>query len=158
MDGLVNKNISPKIHRPFGVWILTIHALIVALFIFEINSSIMVLKGEVAMFASNEVPLMLLVAYLCIGIIIVSFLAWIGWEPGRIFFLVLTSIFYLWLGIGIFSWITNPYFWKIAPWEVDDRIISVFQFIGCMLSPILYIWYFNKPSTRAFYGKIEKVP
>jgi hypothetical protein len=117
----------------------------------------MVLKGEVAMFASDEVPFMLLMAYLIIGIIIASFLTWIGWEPGRIFFLVLTSIFYLWIGKGIFSWIINPYFWKILPWDIGNRIVSVFQFIGCVLTPIIYIWYFSKPTTRAFYRKVEKV-
>jgi hypothetical protein len=158
MDGIVNKNVSPKVRRPFGVWILTIHALIIALFIFGINNSIMVLKGEVAMFASDDVPLKLLWAYLCIGIIIASFLTWIGWEPGRIFFLVLASILYLWTGKDMFSWITHPSFWKILPWETiwDQIVPTIFQFIGCILTPILYIWYFNKSSTRAFYRKVEK--
>jgi hypothetical protein len=154
-DNIGNKNLLPKKHRPPGVWILTIHASIIALFIFGANNSIMVLKGEVAMFASDDVPFMLQWAYLCIGIIIACFLTWIGWEPGRIFFLVLTSILYLGAAENILSWITSSHSWKIAPWEIGDRIVSVFQFIGCLLSPILYIWYFNKPSTRAFYRKIE---
>ena len=154
-----NKNLPPKKHRPLGVWILTIHALIFALFIFGVNNSMMVLKGEVAMFASDDIPFMLLAAYLCIGIIIACFLTWIGWEPGRIFFLVLTSILYLWTGEGIFSWITSPHFWKILPWETiwDQIVPTIFQFIGCILTPILYVWYFNKPTTRAFYMKVEKV-
>lgn len=158
MDNIVSKNVSPEKRRPLGVWILTIQALIIAWFIFEVNNSMMVLKGEVAMFASDAVPFMLLWAYLCIGVIIASFLTWIGWEPGRIFFLAITFIFYIGIGQNIFSWIVNPYFWKILPWETiwDEIIPTIFQFIGCILLPILYIWYFNKPSTRAFYRKIKK--
>ena len=156
---VLDKKLFPKKHRPLGVWILTIHASIIALIIFGANNSILVLKGEVAMFASDDVPFMLLWAYLCIGIIIACFLTWIGWEPGRIFFLVLTSIFYLGAGENILSWITNSHFWKILPWETiwDQIVPTIFQFIGCIMSPVLYIWYFNKPSTRAFYRKVEKV-
>ncbi|MBX3035504.1 MAG: hypothetical protein KF758_01210 [Anaerolineales bacterium] len=158
MDNIVNKNISQKIRRPFGVWILTIHAVIVAFWGFMVNNSDLVLKGEVAMFASDEVPFMLLWAYLCIGVFIASFLTWIGWEPGRISFLILTSTFYLLLGEDIFLWITNPHFWKILPWETvwDDIVPTIFLFIGCIMTPVLYIWYFNKPSTRAFYAKVKK--
>ena len=106
------------------------------------------------MFRSDQVPSMLLWAYLNIGIIIASVLTCIGWEPGRILFLFLTSVFYLNQGTGTFLWITHRDFGK-AP--MAAQIDSWFQFIGSILIPILYIWYFNKPSTRAFYGKVEKV-
>lgn len=152
-----NKNLLSKKHRPLGVWILTIHALIFAgIFPLSGGGPIMALRGEVAMFRSDSIPFLLLLAYLSIGIIVASILAWTGWELGGLIFLLLTSIFYLREGIDIFRWIISPYFWKISPWEIDDRIVSVFQFIGSILIPILYIWYFNKPSTRAFYKKVEK--
>ena len=156
-DNLVNKNLFSKRHRPFGIWILTIHAVIFSGFSLYFGSSGMVLRGEVAMFRSDDIPIMLLRAYLFIGIIIASILAWSGWEPGRLIFLLLISVFYLWTGMDRFSWITSPHFWKILPWEIDDRISWVLKFIGEILILILYIWYFNKPSTRAFYKKVEKV-
>ena len=139
--------------RPFGVWGLTIYALIVAGMNLP-GDSFHVLKGEVAMYRSDQVPNMLLWAYLNIGIIIASILTWIGWEPGRIFFLSLISIFYLEQGIGTFLWITHRDFVK-AP--IGSQIDAWLRFTGCILIPILYIWYFNRSSTKEFYKKVDKM-
>lgn len=153
-NNIINKNLLSKKHRPLGVWILTLHALLFAGSNLLLSDSFLVLKGEVAMFRSDRVPRMLLWAYLNIGIIIASILTWAGWEPGRVFFLVLTATFHLDQGIGTFLWITHRDFGK-AP--MGNQIDSWLGFIGDILIPLLYIWYFNKISTREFYKKAGKV-
>ncbi len=106
------------------------------------------------MFRSDSVSGMLLWAYLNIGLIIASILTWAGWELGRIFFLLLISIYYLSQGRGMFLWITHQDFGKdLIEYQVDSWI----HFIGYILLPILYIWYLNKFSTREFYKKVGKV-
>jgi magnesium-transporting ATPase (P-type) len=152
MSNISAKNIFTQ-KRPLGVWVLTICALIFAGSNLLLSDSFLVLKGEVAMFRSDQVPRMLLWAYLNIGIIIASILTWAGWELGRIFFLFLTSIFYVDQGIGTFLWITHRDFGK-AP--MGEQIYSWLQLMGCILIPILYIWYFNRPSTKKFFRKVEK--
>ncbi len=150
---MVNNNPLSKKHRPLGVWILTIYALLFAVSNLQ-GDYFYVLKGEVAMFRSDSVSGMLLWAYLNIGLIIASILTWAGWELGRIFFLLLISIYYLSQGRGMFLWITHQDFGKdLIEYQVDSWI----HFIGYILLPILYIWYLNKFSTREFYKKVGKV-
>lgn len=150
-DNISVKNTYTK-KRPFGVWVLTIYVLILA----GINlpgDSFLVLKGEVAMFRSDQVPYMLFWAYLNISIIIASILTWAGWEPGRILFLFLISVFYFMQVQGLYLRITHQYF-ENNP--IIYQIDSWFRFIGNILIPILYIWYFNRLSTKVFYSKSEQ--
>ena len=148
-NNIINNNRLSKKHRPLGVWILTIHALLFAAIILS-GDSYFVLRGEVAMYSSAQVPSMLRWAYLNIGIIIASILAWAGWELGRKLFLLLMSVFYLEVVIDLYLQISHQYFKKNP---IEHQIDSWFHFIGYILILILYIWYFNKFSTREFYKK-----
>jgi hypothetical protein len=148
---MLAKSAISERHRPVGVWILTTYALIFAAFNLP-GDSILVLKGAVAMFNSEQVPSMLLWAYLNIGIIITSILTCAGWEPGRLLFLFLITIYFGEQGVGTYSWITHPHFVK-AP--IGNQIDSWVRLIESILIPILYIWYFNKLSTKKFYKKQE---
>ena len=151
-DNSAYKNIPYKKRRPIGVWILTIYALLFAVFNLP-GDSMLVLKGEFAMFASKQIPNMLLWAYLNISIIIASILTWIGWNPGRLLFLLLITIYFMGQGAGAYLWITHPHFGK-AP--IGNQIDSFVRFIESILIPILYVWYFNRFSTKMFYKKKEK--
>lgn len=152
-DSIVNHNHPTKTHRPLGVWILTIYALLFATLI-VFDDSFFVLKGEAAMYASAEVPAILRWAYLNIGIIIASIIAWAGWELGRKLFLFLISIFYWAQAGGLYLRIIHPYFGKNP---MEYKINSWLHFIGYILIPMLYIWYFNQPSTREFYRETRRV-
>ena len=86
------------------------------------------------MYSSAQVPSMLRWAYLNIGIIIASILAWAGWELGRKLFLLLISVFYLEVVIDLYLQISHQYFKKNP---IEHQIDSWFHFIGYILILIL---------------------
>ena len=138
-----------KKRRPFGVWILTIYALLYGgVFRLISSAALDVLQGYTAFYREDQVRVFFVYAFLSISIVITSVLTWRGLEVGRKFFLVITTLFFLGDGIDEFGWGTQIPDWGNARMWI--RYITDFMF------PLLCIWYFNKPSVKEFFRKVEK--
>jgi len=142
--GLVGKK-----HRPLGIWILTIFALLYG-GIYQLISTgaLNVLQGYTALYSKQEVPIYFVYALLNISIIIVSMLTWGGWEIGRKYFLVFVTLNFLGDGIENFGWFTRI--------PDTDNISMWIRYITNFLFPLICIWYFNKPSVKEFFRRVEK--
>ena len=79
-------------HRPFGVWVLTLYALLWGVFILFFTGVWNILQGYTALYNPKEVPVYYVYAFLSISIIITSILTWGGLEVGRIPFLVIVAL------------------------------------------------------------------
>ena len=135
-------------HRPFGVWVLTLYALLWSVFILFFTGVWNILQGYTALYNPKEVPVYYVYAFLSISIIVASILTWGGVEVGRKAFLVVITLFFLGDLITEFRWGTQvPDIRDIQSWLT---YIMDFGF------PALCIWYFNKPSVKEFFRKTEK--
>jgi len=141
--------LKKKKRRPFGVWILTIYALLYA-GVYQLAPTTMlnVLRGHTALYSKEDIPVFIIYAFLKISIIIASFLTWGGLEVGRKSFLVFITLFFLGDGISNFGWGTR------IP-RLDD-VRGWIWYITDFVFPILCIWYFNKPSVKEFFRRVEK--
>jgi len=134
-----------KKRRPFGVWVLTLYALLWGVFILFLTDVWNVLQGYTALYKSSEVPVYYVYAFLSISIIITSILTWGGWEVGRKAFLVVVTLFFL-------GDIIDNYGWGTLIPDSDD-MGGWFLYITDIVFPLLCIWYFNKPSVKEFFRK-----
>jgi hypothetical protein len=135
-------------HRPFGVWVLTLYALLWGVFILFFTGVWNILQGYTALYNPKEVPVYYVYAFLSISIIITSILTWGGLEVGRKAFLVVITIFFLGHLITEFGWGTQ------VP-DLDD-VGGWLLYITDIVLPLLCIWYFNRPSVKEFYRRVEK--
>jgi len=133
-------------HRPLGVWILTIFALVFGGIFPLYFEPFDLLRGYSAFYSSDDVPIVILVALLNIASMIASIFTWRGSDIGRISFLILITVLFLRDGIRVFSWGTR----------IPDDIDSWLRYIVDFGFPIFCIWYFNRPSTKEFYRRDEK--
>jgi hypothetical protein len=137
-----------KKHRPFGVWVLTLYALLWGVFILFFTGVWNILQGYTALYNPKEVPEYYVYAFLSISIIITSILTWGGVEVGRKAFLVVITLFFVGDLIRNYGWGT---------WIPDSGDMGGwFLYITDIVFPLLCIWYFNKPSTKEFYRRVEK--
>ena len=135
-----------KKHRPMGVWILTAFALVFGGLFPLYFEPFDLLRGYFAFYAPADIPVIVMTAMLNVLIIAASILTWMGSRIGRISFLIFIAILFWQDGIDVFLWGTR------IPTNLDNwfRYITDFGF------PLVCIWYFNRPSTREFFGTLEK--
>jgi len=133
-----------KKRRPFGVWILTLYALLCGAYILFFTGVWNVLQGYTALYSEKEVPIYYVYAFLSISIVITSMLTWGGLEAGRKSFLVVSTLYFL-------GDIIRNYGWGV--WIPDsDDVIGWFWYITDFVLSLLCIWYFNKPSVKEFFN------
>ena len=121
--------------RPLGVWILTICA---ALF-----TGVLPL---VVVLASPDLPSSALIsAGLGLGIIVAAIGAWQGKDQARIALLVLVVLYYVLLAFSNYQLARSDF--------VDPEIRSRATTVGVrsLLWIPIYLWYFLRPKTRAWY-------
>jgi hypothetical protein len=135
-------------HRPLGVWVLTLYALLWGVFILFLTDVWNILQGYTALYNPKEVPVYYVYAFLSISIIITSILTWGGLEVGRIPFLVIVALCF-------FGDIIDNYGWGMLIPDSDD-VLGWVLYITDFVFPILCIWYFNRPSVKEFYRRVEK--
>jgi len=138
-----------KKRRPLGVWILTVYALLFGgIYQLIFTDVLNVLQGYTSIYGKDEVPIYYVYAFLSISIIIVSMLTWGGLEVGRKPFLVFVTLNFLGDGISNFGWGT---------WIPDsDNVSGWIWYITDFVFPLICIWYFNKPSVKEFFRRVEK--
>src|SRR5690606_26292777 len=93
-----------KKRRPFGIWVLTLYALLWGVFILFLTDVWNILQGYTALYKTSEVPIGYVYAFLSISIIITSLLTWGGLEIGRKIFLVVITLFFLGDIIDNYGW------------------------------------------------------
>ena len=100
------------------------------------------------MYSEADIPVLIVYTFLKISIFIVSIFAWGGSEIGRKSFLFFVLLYFLGDGISNFAWgtrIPNP-----------DDVRSWISYLSDFAFPTVCIWYFNRPSTKEFFRKVEK--
>jgi hypothetical protein len=138
-----------KKRRPLGVWVLTLYALLyVGIYQLAPTTMLNVLRGYTAIYSKEDIPVFIIYAFLKISIIVTSILTWGGFEIGRKSFLVFITLYFLGDGISNFGWGTQ------IP-DLDD-VRGWIWYISDFVFPILCIWYFNTPSTKEFFRRVEK--
>jgi hypothetical protein len=134
-----------KKRRPFGVWVLTLYALLWGVFILFFTGVWNILQGYTALYNPKEVPVYYVYAFLSISIIITSILTWGGLEVGRKAFLVVITLFFVGNLITEFGWGTQvPDSGDVEGWLL---------YITDIVLPLLCIWYFNKPSVKGIFNR-----
>ena len=131
---------APK--RPFGVWLLTIYALIFAGIAPLLLSIFMLISGNSA---GNTIGIFLSIA-LSIGIIKSTIGAWQGKEKFRKYLLILITINYVFIGLNNYLMINSGQ----VPSDLQNQVWG--RVIRGILYPAVYIWYFNKFTTKKFYN------
>ena len=144
----VNSEGRAKKHRPLGVWVLTLFALLWGVFILFFTGVWNILQGYTALYKTKEVPIYYVYAFLSIFIIITSILTWGGLEVGRKAFLVVITILFLGHLITEFGWGTQV--------PDSDDVVGWLLYITDIVLPFLCIWYFNRSSVKEFYRRVEK--
>lgn len=133
-----------KKHRPFGVWLLTIYALLYIGVDYPLPDEILSL-GYTDMFSESAMRVKYVYVFLQIFVVFASILAWSGSEVGRKFFSFFVLLYFLGDGIYQFDWFT---------WIPDlDNVRMSINYVTDFVFPLLCIWYFNKPSTKEFFRK-----
>jgi len=135
-----------KKHRPIGVWVLTIFALVFGGIFPLYFEPFDLLRGYTAFYSNDDIPIIILVAFLNIAIIIASILTWRGSDIGRISFLILITIYFLRDGKYVYLWGRR----------IPDDFENWFWYITDFGLPILCIWYFNRSSIKNFFRRVEK--
>jgi hypothetical protein len=135
----VNKN------RPFGVWVLTPIVLIFFGLLPLSQEPYYLLMGYTDMINMDHAPIIIFGAWMNLGFIAASVFAWKGVEIGRVAIWVLITIYLESAVIMNF----RPLFTTSILQDPGSWIEQGFF----MLLPVIFIWYFNKRSTREFYKK-----
>jgi hypothetical protein len=139
----------PVPDRPRGVWLLTIYALVfagalpLALAVFVLASGG---AGSLAGGASLVYSILI-----CGGVIVTAIGAWRGQERARLGLMVLVTLFYASVGINnlLLMWLGEVNAAEAT--RVTGRVLRGVVF------PALYIWYFTRPATRAYYRVMESI-
>ena len=128
--------------RPAGVWILTIYALIFVGIVPSLLSVFMLVSGNAA---GSEFSILVSLP-ISLGVIIGVIGAWKGSERGRKFLLVLITLYY------VFIFVNNFLFILSGQVPDDEKIRLWGRVLRGLIYPAVYIWYFNKWTTKAFYN------
>jgi hypothetical protein len=144
----IHSESKTKKRRPLGVWVLTLYALLWGIFTLFLTDVWNILQGYTALYKTSEVPVGYVYAFLSISIIITSILTWGGLEVGKKAFLVFIALFFL-------GDLITEFGWGMQLPDLDD-VGGWFLYITDIMFPLLCIWYFNKPSVKEFFRKVEK--
>ena len=128
--------------RPAGVRILTIYALIFVGIVPSLLSVFMLVSGNAA---GSEFSILVSLP-ISLGVIIGAIGAWKGSERGRKFLLVLITLYY------VFIFVNNFLFILSGQVPDDEKIRLWGRVLRGLIYPAVYIWYFNKWTTKAFYN------
>lgn len=144
-ENITAPQIIQKTSRPIGVWILTIYALIFVGVAPSLLSIFMLISGNAA---GNELSLLLSFP-ISIGVIISAIGAWRGSEKARKSLLILVTLHYVFIAI-------NNYFMINSGQVPDEELARLWgRVLRGFIYPAVYIWYFNKSTTKAFYNAIR---
>jgi hypothetical protein len=128
--------------RPTGVWILTIYALIFVGIAPLLLSVFMLISGN----ASGSVFSILLSVPISIGVITSAIGAWKGSEKARKSLLALLTLHYVFIAINNYIFISSGQVPDNEQTRLWGRVLRGFIY------PAVYIWYFNKYTTKEFYN------
>jgi hypothetical protein len=131
-----------KKSRPTGVWILTIYALIFVGIAPLLLSIFMLVTGN----AAGNVVSILLSLPISIGVISSAIGAWKGNEKARKSLLVLVTLHYVLIAVN------NYFFINSGQVSEDEQIRLWGRVLRGFLYPAIYIWFFNKYTTKEFYN------
>lgn len=130
-----------KTSRPTGIWVLTIYALLfVGLFPFLL-SIFLLLSGN----SEGSVLNILLSLPISLGAAVAAIGAWKGNEKARKALLLFVTLHYVFIAINNYILISS------GQVTGDQQAVLWGRVIRGFLYPAVYIWYFNKPSTKIFY-------
>ncbi len=128
--------------RLTGVWILTIYALIFVGIAPLLLSVYMLISGNTA----GNVFSILVSLPISIGVIASAIGAWKGIEKSRISLLVLVTLHYVFIAINNYIFISSGQVPDDEQTRLWGRVLRGFIY------PAVYIWYFNKYTTKEFYN------
>ncbi len=128
--------------RPTGVWILTIYALIFVGIAPLLLSVFMLISGNAAGSAFS----ILLSLPISIGVIASAIGGWKGSEKARKSLLVLVTLHYVFIAINNYIFISSGQVPDDEQTRLWGRVLRGFIY------PAVYIWYFNKYTTKEFYN------
>jgi hypothetical protein len=134
--------VSPKVSRPVGVWILTIYALIFAGIGPLLVLLFLLISGNAA---GIEIDVLLSLP-VSIGVIISAVGAWKGSEKARKSLLIFVTLHYVLVALNNY-WVINS---GLIPVEEHARHWG--RVLRGFIYPALYLWYFNKYTTKQFYN------
>ncbi len=133
---------SPKVSRPTGVWILTIYALIFA-GISPLLVLLFILTSGNA--AGLEIDILLSLP-VSIGVITSAIGAWKGSEKARKLLLIFVTLHYVLVAFNNY-WMINS-----GQVPVEEQARHWGRVLRGFIYPALYLWYFNKYTTKEFYN------
>ncbi len=140
-ENLATPQVAQKT-RPTGVWILTIYAMIFAGIAPLLLSIFMLVSGN----AAGNVVGVLFSLPVSIGVITSAIGAWKGNEKARISLLIFVTLHYVLVAI-------NNYFLINSGHVPDEQVTRLWgRVFRGFLYPAVYIWYFNKYTTKEFYN------
>ena len=129
------------IKRPLGVWFLTIYAAIFAGISPLVLSVGMLGSGGLG---TNSV-ILIISMLLNASIIYYSFRTWQGNDRARKTFMILVTMNYLLIAVNNISFLLS------GQLTSDDQTILFGRILRGVLYPAIYIWYFNRSTTKLFY-------
>lgn len=142
----MTENVAPpqavKKSRPIGVWILTIYALIFVGIAPLLLSFFMLFSGNAT---GNEVSVILSLP-ISIGVIISTIGAWKGNNTARKSLLILVTLHYVFIAIN------NYFLINSGQIPVDEQSRMWGRVLRGFIYPAVYVWYFNKETTKEFYS------
>ncbi|HAV77591.1 MAG TPA: hypothetical protein DCX53_09595 [Anaerolineae bacterium] len=128
--------------RPTGVWILTIYALIFVGIAPFLLSIFLLITGNI----SGTGFSIIFSLPIAIGVIASAIGAWKGSERARKSLLIIVTIHYVLVAI-------NNYIFINSGQVPDDEQIRLWgRVLRGFIYPAVYIWYFNKYTTKEFYN------
>lgn len=130
-----------KPSRPTGVWILTIYAMIFAGIAPLLLLAFLLISGN----TDGNAMSVLLSLPISVGVIASAVGAWKGNNKARKSLLVFVTIHYVLVGINNYLLMNSGQ----VPDEMHARIWG--RVFRGLLYPAIYIWYFNKYTTKEFY-------
>lgn len=141
-ENVVLPQSSHKVARPLGVWALTIYALIFAGIAPLLLYLFLLISGNAAGLGID----ILLSLPVTVGVIVSAIGAWKGNEKARKSLLVFVTLHYALIAL-------NNY-WLVSSGEVpaEEQARLWGRVLRGFLYPAIYIWYFNKQTTKEFYN------
>jgi hypothetical protein len=140
-ENTANLQAPPKLQRPLGVWILTIFALFTGIAPLILYIYLIISRNN----AGDPITILISTA-VSIGIIITSIGAWLGKNIFRIALLILITIYYVLIGFSNLLMLNSG---QIA---FEGQILLCGRVVRGILYPAIYIWYFNKRTTKEFFS------
>lgn len=140
-ESISSSQVIQRSPRPIGVWILTIYALIFAGIAPFLLSVFMLFSGNAA---GNEFGILLSLP-VSIGVVTSAVGAWKGNNKARKFLLIFVTLHYVLVGLNNYLLINSGQIPDAEQTRLWGRVFRGF------LYPAVYIWYFNKYTTKEFY-------